>query len=89
MPCRGNAKTHCCWLKGNVCKYLEEDTVADRRWACGLRRELGDWDKVLASVEYTTHIAPHFGPKGINCKDWPDKTDSGPARCGDCGFGCS
>ena len=83
MPCAGNSETHCCWLDGKVCKYLEEDTVEGRHWACGLRRKLGDWDKVITSKEYRKDVAPVLEPLGINCKDWPVGH-----RCGDCGYGC-
>jgi hypothetical protein len=82
MPCLGNSKDHCCYLAGTPCKYVEENTVPGRRWACGLRRELGDWDAVLASDRYQADIEPHFGPQGINCKDWPEANH---AFCGDCG----
>ena len=85
MPCAGNAKTHCCWLSGKVCKYLEENTVPSRRWVCGLRRKLGDWDAVLASPEYQKDVAPILERLGYNCKDWPDKPEG--MRCGDCGYG--
>lgn len=82
MPCHGNANDHCCYLQGAVCKYLEEGTVEGRRWVCGLRRRLGDWDAVLASDEYKADVEPKLRP-GINCRDWPD---SPATKCFDCGF---
>lgn len=85
MPCHGNADTHCCWLGGVECDYVEERSMPDRRWACGLMRELKDWDKVLASKEYREHVAPKLEPIGINCKDWPDKPKI--YRCRACGHG--
>lgn len=85
MPCHGNAETHCCWLGGVTCVYLEEHTVEGRHWACGLRRKYGNWDDVLKSEEYLRDIDPHFSKKGINCKDWPDFPEG--TRCFDCGFG--
>ena len=85
MPCSGNAETHCCWLDGQECKYLEENTVEGRRWACGLRRALGDWDLVLESPEYKKDVAPKLEPLGYNCRDWPDKPPG--MKCGDCGYG--
>ncbi len=85
MPCSGNSETHCCWLEGKECRFLEENTLPDRRWVCGLRRELGDWDKVLASSRYKKHVAPRLELFGYTCKDWPDKTKG--QYCGDCGYG--
>lgn len=85
MPCHGNAETHCCWLGGVVCPYLEENTMPDRRWACGLMRKHKDWDSVLSSKEYRKTVAPVLEPFGHTCKDWPDKPAG--SRCHDCGFG--
>jgi hypothetical protein len=72
MPCKGIATHHCCWVNGNPCLHLEENTVEGRHWACGLRRELGDWDLVITDSRYIQNVAPHFGE--MNCRDWPDGT---------------
>jgi len=85
MPCLGNAQDHCCYVNGQACKYLEENTVEGRRWACGLRRELGSWDAVIASDRYQQDVAPHFGE--MNCRDWPDGEGANKGRCVDCGNG--
>jgi hypothetical protein len=85
MPCSGNGKDHCCYLQGKPCRYVEENTVPGRRWACGLRRRLGDWDAVLISSEYQANVAPKLAPYGYNCRDWPDFPLG--SRCSDCGFG--
>ena len=82
MPCLGNSEDHCCYLKGVACKHLEENTVEDRRWVCGLRRKLGNWDDVIASTEYQTDVAPILEPLGINCRDYPD-VGQWCATCGD------
>lgn len=88
MPCDGNSEISCCCIDGVECKYLEENTLPDRRWVCGLRRRLGDWDSVLESPEYKRDIAPALEPLGINCKDWPDKATHGKiVRCMNCGLG--
>lgn len=71
MKCSGNGVDHCCWLKGRVCPHLEENTVEGRRWACGLRRELGDWDLVLVDSRYVDEVAIVLEPKGVNCRDYP------------------
>jgi hypothetical protein len=52
ITCHGNGDTHCCYVAGEVCEFLEEATVPGRRWACGLRRELGDWQRVHADPRY-------------------------------------
>ena len=85
MAQHGNTLDHCCWLAGKPCTYLETDTVLGRKWACGLRRKYGDWDKALESKEYQNTIEPHFGPQGVNCRDWPDLAKG--QSCGDCGLG--
>lgn len=85
MLCSGNSKDHCCWIAGTSCRYLEVDTVPDRKWACGLRRKYGDWDKVLDSEEYQENVEPHFGPQGVNCRDWPDLKNG--QSCNECGLG--
>lgn len=70
--CTGNHTDHCCYINGQVCRFLEKNTVPGRVFACGLMRKLGNWDAVLDSREYQEHIEPHFGPKGINCREYPD-----------------
>ena len=83
MPCNGNRDDHCCYVNGNACRFLEMDTVPDRKWACGLRRELGDWDLVIQDQRYLEHVAPVFGE--MNCRDWPDGEGVNHGVCVDCG----
>lgn len=85
MPlCTGNTTDHCCYLNGTPCFYIEENTVEGRRWACGLFRELGNWDAVHADERYVTKIQPvwEITPlAGYKCGEWPN-----PGRtCGECG----
>jgi len=47
---------HCCYLKGKVCDYLEIGTVPGRKFACGLLRENGTWEKMV--------LAPRYKPIG-------------------------
>jgi hypothetical protein len=75
---RGDASGgHCCWIKGKVCEFLIENPSGvqtpdqDRRFACGLMVELGDWDKVHADPRYNP-LAIVFAPEGL-CGDWQDK----------------
>lgn len=81
MPCQGrNNEEHCCYVHGEVCPHLEENTEPGFRWSCGLRRELGNWDAVLADPRYPKDS---WAP-GVNCRDWPE----GPAKyrgCNTCG----
>jgi hypothetical protein len=58
---------HCCWVHGEVCRFLLENHEG-RRFACGLRVELGDWDKVHADPRYRP-IALVFVDEGL-CGDW-------------------
>ena len=83
MPCLGNGADHCCYVAGSACPHLEEHTVPGRRWACGLMREHGDWDQVIADPRYLRDVAPHFGE--MNCRDWPDGTGVNAGQCEDCG----
>lgn len=84
MECLGrNLNEHCCWVDGKVCLYLEEDTEKGFRWTCGLRRELGSWEKVLADARYQRDVQPKFRATGMNCMDWPSKNAGGPCKlCG-------
>ena len=55
MECYGrNLKTdnHCCFVNGEPCKFLEENTEAGQRWTCQLRRETGSWDGAIADPRY-------------------------------------
>jgi hypothetical protein len=72
-------------MAGVPCRYLEKNTVTGRTWACGLRRKYESWDRALASEEYKRYIEPHFGPQGVNCRDWPD-LEKGQS-CNECGLG--
>ena len=74
MKCLGrNNEDHCCYVNSAACEFLEEHTQPGFRWSCGLRRELGDWNAVLKDPRYVNGPGAVFGPKGINCRDWPDK----------------
>ena len=72
--CHGLNDSHCCWINGTVCPYLEEHTVEGRRWVCGLLRELGTWEKVYTDPRYlATDAAVSFRVHhpGYGCGDWP------------------
>lgn len=84
MPrCSGNTADHCCYVDGGVCRFLEENTVAGRRWVCGLLRQLGSWKAVHESAEYQKHVQPMWDRLGgDSCGDYP-----GPGRtCATCGI---
>ena len=86
MPCNGNAEKPCCYIKGQPCRYLKEHDprAPERRWACGLYLEYQDWDAVIASAEYQTHIAGSWA-SGLNCRDWPDGDGVNDGKCDECG----
>jgi hypothetical protein len=61
---------HCCWVAGEVCEFLIENHE-DRRYACGLRAELGSWEKVHADPRYAPVAAVMLVPNGDGlCGDW-------------------
>lgn len=76
MPCLGNGETHCCFIKGKPCPFLITDHTDEtghfRKWACGLRAKLGNWDAVLAHPIYKILIKGGAWAPGLNCRDWPD-----------------
>jgi hypothetical protein len=81
--CPGTTPEPCCYLAGVRCLYLEEHTVEGRRWACGLRRELGDWAAVHADPRYLAVVRPRWDEVGIvDCGDWPAPGE----QCGECGL---
>jgi hypothetical protein len=57
------AGSHCCYQSGQVCKFLEVDTVPGRKFACGLRRELSTWAKVNVDPRYQA-IGEHWESGG-------------------------
>jgi hypothetical protein len=69
--CSGNSSDHCCYVSGVACRFLEENTVPGRRWACGLRRELGSWEAVHTDARYLRHVQPMWDRLGGSCGDWP------------------
>ena len=86
MRCLGrNNDDHCCYVAGKVCEFLEENTEPNFRWSCGLRRELGTWQKVTNDPRYLDGPGAHFSTKGMSCGDWPDASKG--QSCGGCGAG--
>jgi hypothetical protein len=89
MPCLGNADDHCCYIKGEACPYMIRDYTDEnghfRKWACFLRAELGDWDKVLEDPRYRDLIEAGSWQPGLNCRDWPDGDGPNRGVCKDCG----
>lgn len=72
MPrCSGNTEEHCCWIDGVECIYLETDTIPDRHWVCGLRRELGSWNAVHQDERYLINIKSKLSPHLGDCGNWP------------------
>lgn len=82
--CHGNGADHCCYVNGAPCQYLQENTVAGRRWACGLYAELGDWNAVIADERYQTNLRPVWEvveqvnglpSNSFNCHPWGPGTN--------------
>ena len=73
MACTGKGDNgkHCCYVAGKVCEFLEFGTIPGRNFVCGLRRELGSWDKVHADPRYQP-IAKVMETEGL-CGDWQPK----------------
>lgn len=82
MPCLGNGDRHCCYVRGKRCPNLEEGTVEGRKWACGLRRELGDWDLVMEDPRYIGDQWVAIGLPFDYCKTFPESAPGGCAQCG-------
>jgi len=81
--CHGNGEDHCCWLNGEICQFLEENTVPGRRWACGFLRRLGSWDAVAADPIYQREVGPHMTRLGLTvCNDFPPEGQA----CNACGL---
>lgn len=82
--CEGNGADHCCYLPGEEgpCAHLEENTVAGRRWACGLYRQLGSWELVHADPRYAhVKVALNAYRPNLLCGDWPEPGET----CNECG----
>lgn len=92
MKCQGrNKPDHCCYFEGKACRFIEKNTEPGFRWSCGLRRELGSWDAVLADPRYVRDVLPkhearakRIGIPVSNCRDYP----SDPEKCTYCGANC-
>lgn len=78
MACLGTAASHCCWIEGEVCRFL---TVEDDSISCSLRASLGSWASVYQSKEYKEHVRPTMSKLGVACGTWPGKG----RRCATCG----
>ena len=82
--CSGNSNSHCCWLLGQQCLYLEEYTVPGRHWACGLYRKYGSWEEVYKASEYEEIqkiMDLIFKTETVRCGDWPRPGET----CATCG----
>jgi hypothetical protein len=79
MPCSAGAE-HCCWVAGEVCTYLRENS-GGRRWSCALMEELGSWSAVHADPRYRP-LGEVFSARGLpDCGDFPGRGRT----CATCG----
>ncbi len=75
--CHGNGDDHCCYVNGEVCRFLVENATPSRRWSCGLVVELQDWSLVHSDPRYLEFVRPHWIVAGTpDCGDWV-----GPGCC--------
>jgi len=75
--CLGNTKDSCCYIEGELCRFLRDDGVsASRRWVCTLREEHGNWSDVHNDERYITQVRPHWIERGI--------ADCGDYKCENC-----
>ena len=51
--------------------FLEENTVPERRWACGLYRVLGSWEAVHQHAGYKKLVQPKLPSSVPSCGSWP------------------
>lgn len=81
--CLGNTVNSCCYVEGELCRFLRDDGVlASRRWICTLREQLGSWEEVHNHEGYKEHIQPVWERLGVsNCGEYPRKGEI----CGECG----
>lgn len=84
MGCSRVGEDHCCWLRGEPCRYVTDaGPGADPRWSCSLRVEHGGWAPVHADARYLVNVKPELEAMGItvDCGDWPPPGEV----CGTCG----
>lgn len=76
---RGTADgDHCCYVRGEVCRYLEVNKGPGREFVCSLRRDLGSWAAVHADPGYQEHVQSVWDEVGISsCGEW----QPGPGQC--------
>lgn len=71
---------HCCFVEGADCLHLVIGGPTGRRFACGLRTELGSWELVHADPRYLAHPKPVWERIGMpDCGDWTGNSNG--AQC--------
>jgi hypothetical protein len=81
--CDGTTPEPCCYVNGQLCRFLRDDgPEAARRWVCKLRERYGNWTDVHADPGYLEHVKPAWAANGIaDCGDYP----AAGVTCGECG----
>lgn len=80
----GTCETHCCWLRGKMCRFVVPSERPGYKWDCLLRREYGSWRAAYRSKEYVRYVQPFWDTYPIpdmGCGDFP----SPGVKCHDCG----
>ena len=80
MTCngRGSRGDHCCYVAGKVCRFLVDGEMP----RCGLKMELGDWEKVHNDPRYLEHVRPNWDEAGVSdCGEFGTGRDGKPKAC--------
>lgn len=67
MICKSDPESHCCWIKGQICEFLTEDT------RCSLHEEWGHlWaHPAWAAAPVGQWFAQQWPGQTYDCGDWP------------------
>ena len=78
FQCDGFGEDHCCYVEGKPCPFLEFGTMPGRGYVCGLKRELGTWERVHQDPRYSTIVQPVWRRRGVpDCGDFTPR----PGQC--------
>jgi len=76
---RGDNGDHCCYVAGEVCRFLTHVKDQPR---CSLRLELGDWDAVHRDPRYLEFVRPAWDRCGASdCGVFGTGRDGKPVAC--------
>lgn len=70
---RGSSGDHCCYMAGEVCQYLDTDTI--RCTIYDIAPDVPGYDESLVG-QYFARLYP-----GFTCRDWPQNISAAPNQC--------